>query len=93
MKQYFATSLHDTEWAARQFMPAGSAPVPVYLASDVKPDTRNGRCACIWSGDKLAEVCFAHLQAVREFDRDGKRGRTFQEMHAAGPEDVAHPDC
>jgi hypothetical protein len=33
-----------------------------------RPDARNGRCACEWSGDKLKVVCFAHLTEVREFD-------------------------
>jgi hypothetical protein len=67
MKKYFATQLHDDEATARAFMPnAACVPVPVYLVSDLKPDARNGRCACVWSGDSLASVCFAHLQAVRE---------------------------
>lgn len=93
MKQYFATQLHNTEDIARMHMPNSSRPVPVYLVADLKPDARDGRCGCVWSGDALATVCVAHLEAVRAFDMAAKRGRTFQEMHAAGPEDVAHPDC
>jgi hypothetical protein len=72
MKQYFATSLHDSEDIARMHMPNSSRPVPVYLVSDLKPDARNGRCGCVWSGDSLAIVCIAHLEAVREFDSSAK---------------------
>lgn len=69
VKKYFATSLHDDETTARAFMPQSSCvPVPVYLVADLKPDARDGRCGCVWSGDSLATVCFTHLQAVRAFD-------------------------
>ncbi len=70
MKTYFATSLHDDEATARAFMPVSSRPVPVYLAADLKPDARDGRCACTWSGDKLAVICLAHLTAARDFESD-----------------------
>jgi hypothetical protein len=72
MKQYFATSLHDDEATARAFMPNSSRPVPVYLVADLKPDARDGRCGCVWSGDTLVTVCFAHLQAVRVFEAASK---------------------
>lgn len=68
MKTYFATQLHDHEATARAFMPNSSRPVPVYLVADLKQDVRDGRCGCVWSGDALATVCVAHLEAVRAFD-------------------------